>query len=163
MTIATLGMELGKTLNTVVGMDATGRVVLRHRVRRATLNALAANLPQCVERLTFFIRQRQNASAAAAFSSVMRSEKAPVARVNVPTTMAIRSRVALADHGLPSSSTAADAGVAAKAAGAAMQALGFSGKAPVERQAAKVARQPRSRPKSEKVAHFLIDKKVRKG
>ncbi len=48
MTIATLGIDLGKTLNSVVGMDATGRVVLRRRVRRATLKELATNLPSCV-------------------------------------------------------------------------------------------------------------------
>lgn len=48
MTIATLGIDLGKTLNSVVGMDASGRVVLRRRVRRATLKELAASLPPCV-------------------------------------------------------------------------------------------------------------------
>jgi transposase len=48
MTIATLGIDLGKTLNSVVGMDATGRVVLRRRVRRATLRELATSLPACV-------------------------------------------------------------------------------------------------------------------
>ena len=40
MTIATIGIDLGKTLNSVVGMDATGRVVLRRRVRRANLKEL---------------------------------------------------------------------------------------------------------------------------
>jgi transposase len=47
MTIATLGIDLGKTLNTVVGMDAEGRVVLRRRVRRATLAELASSLAPC--------------------------------------------------------------------------------------------------------------------
>lgn len=46
--IATPGVDLGKTLNSVVGMDATGRVVLRRRVRRAALKELAASLPSCV-------------------------------------------------------------------------------------------------------------------
>ena len=47
MTIATLGIDLGKTLNRVVGMDAEGRVVLRRRVRRATLPDLASSLAPC--------------------------------------------------------------------------------------------------------------------
>ena len=47
MTIATLGIDLGKTLNSVVGMDAEGRVVLRRRVRRATLRELASSLAPC--------------------------------------------------------------------------------------------------------------------
>ena len=47
MTIATLGIDLGKTLNSVVGMDAEGRVVLRRRVRRATLADLASSLAPC--------------------------------------------------------------------------------------------------------------------
>src|SRR6056297_1716338 len=48
MKIATLGIDLGKTLNSVVGMDATGRVVLGRRVRRATLKAIAVDLAPCV-------------------------------------------------------------------------------------------------------------------
>ncbi len=48
MTITTLGIDLGKNLNSVVGMDATGRVILRRRVRRATLKELATRLPACV-------------------------------------------------------------------------------------------------------------------
>ena len=47
MMIATLGIDLGKNLNSVVGLDATGRVVLRRRVRRATLKELATSLPVC--------------------------------------------------------------------------------------------------------------------
>lgn len=48
MTITILGIDLGKNLNSVVGMDATGRVILRRRVRRATLKELATRLPACV-------------------------------------------------------------------------------------------------------------------
>lgn len=48
MEIATLGIDLGKNLNSVVGMDVNGRVVLRRRVRRATLKELATSLPSCV-------------------------------------------------------------------------------------------------------------------
>jgi transposase len=47
MTIATLGIDLGKTLNSVVGMDAEGRVVLRRRARRAALAELASRLAPC--------------------------------------------------------------------------------------------------------------------
>ena len=35
MTIVTLGIDLGKNLNSVVGLDASGQIVLRRRVRRS--------------------------------------------------------------------------------------------------------------------------------
>ena len=47
MTIETLGIDLGKNLNSVVGLDGDGRVVLRRRVRRTTLAELAAKLDPC--------------------------------------------------------------------------------------------------------------------
>lgn len=47
MTIVTLGIDLGKNLNSVVGLDADGQVVLRRRVRRSTLAELAGSLPSC--------------------------------------------------------------------------------------------------------------------
>jgi transposase len=47
MTIVTLGIDLGKNLNSVVGLDAQERVVLRRRVRRATLAELADKLQPC--------------------------------------------------------------------------------------------------------------------
>jgi transposase len=47
MTIVTLGIDLGKNLNSVVGLDAEGQVVLRRRVRRATLAELAGRLSPC--------------------------------------------------------------------------------------------------------------------
>ena len=47
MTIVTLGIDLGKHLNSVVGLDAEGQVVLRRRVRRATLAELAGRLSPC--------------------------------------------------------------------------------------------------------------------
>jgi len=47
MTIVTLGIDLGKNLNSVVGLDETGQIVLRRRVRRATLADLAGKLPAC--------------------------------------------------------------------------------------------------------------------
>src|SRR3546814_8998599 len=47
MTIVTLGIGLGKNLNSIVGLDVEGRVVLRRRVRRATLAELAGKLPPC--------------------------------------------------------------------------------------------------------------------
>ena len=48
MTIVTLGIDLGKNLNSIVGMDADGHVVLRRRVRRGTLVELAGKLAPCV-------------------------------------------------------------------------------------------------------------------
>lgn len=44
MKIVTLGIDLGMNLNSVVGLDGGGRVVLRRRVRRATLAVLAHEL-----------------------------------------------------------------------------------------------------------------------
>ena len=47
MTIAILGIDLGKNLSSVVGLDADERVVMRRRVRRATLAELADKLEPC--------------------------------------------------------------------------------------------------------------------
>ena len=43
-----LGVDLGKNSCSVVGMDTAGRVVLRRRMRRESIVALAAKLPGCV-------------------------------------------------------------------------------------------------------------------
>jgi transposase len=43
-----LGVDLGKNSCSVVGLDATGRVLLRRRTRREGVVALAAKLPGCV-------------------------------------------------------------------------------------------------------------------
>src|SRR6187200_3053533 len=48
MYIAVLGIDLGKNVCSVVGLDASGAVVMRRKVRRETLIALVANLPPCV-------------------------------------------------------------------------------------------------------------------
>ena len=48
MTIAILGVDLGKNICSVVGLDGTGAVILRRRMRRQTLLGLAADLPACV-------------------------------------------------------------------------------------------------------------------
>ena len=48
MTVQVLGIDLGKNSCSVVGLDATGRVVFRRRVRRETIPALAAVYPGCV-------------------------------------------------------------------------------------------------------------------
>lgn len=41
------GLDLGKSPNSVVGLDGEGQVVLRRRIRRATLAELAGCLPPC--------------------------------------------------------------------------------------------------------------------
>src|ERR1700689_1273558 len=46
--ISVLGVDLGKNVCSVVGLDASGAVVLRRRAKRQTLIALAAKLPPCV-------------------------------------------------------------------------------------------------------------------
>ena len=48
MTIAVLGIDLGKNVCSLVGVDSSGTVVLRRRVKRETLIGLAAKLPPCV-------------------------------------------------------------------------------------------------------------------
>jgi transposase len=46
--ISVLGVDLGKNLCSVVGLDAAGAVAMRRKVRRETLIALAEKLPPCV-------------------------------------------------------------------------------------------------------------------
>src|ERR1700728_3289539 len=48
MRIAVLGVDLGTSVCSVVGFDASGAVVLRRRAKREPLIALAAKLPPCV-------------------------------------------------------------------------------------------------------------------
>lgn len=48
MTIAILGVDLGKDICSVVGLDEGGAVQLRRRLRRKTLIRFAAELPVCV-------------------------------------------------------------------------------------------------------------------
>src|SRR3954452_11644678 len=48
MSIAVLGIDLGKNSCSLVGLDAGGRVVLRRRMRRETVLAFGAKLPACV-------------------------------------------------------------------------------------------------------------------
>ena len=48
MRIAVLGIDLGKNVCSVVGLDSSGVVVLRRRVRRDTLIDLVAKLPSCI-------------------------------------------------------------------------------------------------------------------
>jgi transposase len=46
--ISVLGVDIGKNVCSLVGLDALGKVVLRRRVKRETLVALAAKLPPCI-------------------------------------------------------------------------------------------------------------------
>src|SRR5450755_3939286 len=48
MSIAVLGIDLGKNVCSLVGFDATGAVVLRRRAKRETLIGMADKLPRCV-------------------------------------------------------------------------------------------------------------------
>ena len=43
-----LGVDIGKNVCSLVGLDASGKVLLRRRVKRETLIALAAKLPPCI-------------------------------------------------------------------------------------------------------------------
>ncbi len=46
--VAVLGIDLGKSRCSVVGLDAGGRIVLRRRVARAAPPELLRKLPACV-------------------------------------------------------------------------------------------------------------------
>lgn len=48
MNIVILGIDLGKNLCSVVGVDETGAVVLRRRMRHRTVVQFASGLPRCV-------------------------------------------------------------------------------------------------------------------
>jgi transposase len=48
MEIAVLGIDLGKSSCSVVGLDRSGRVVLRRRMHRDSVAKLASGLPQCI-------------------------------------------------------------------------------------------------------------------
>ena len=48
MVISVLGVDLGKNVCSVVGLDASGAVVMRRKTRRETLIALAEKLPPCI-------------------------------------------------------------------------------------------------------------------
>lgn len=48
MSIAVLGIDLGKNSCSLVGMDESGQVVLRRRMRRETVLAFGAKLPPCI-------------------------------------------------------------------------------------------------------------------
>ena len=48
MGIAVLGIDLGKNVCSVVGLDKAGTVVLRRRIRRDTLIALVGKMPACI-------------------------------------------------------------------------------------------------------------------
>ncbi len=46
--ISVLGIDIGKNIFSLVGLDVAGRVVLRRRAKRETVMALAAKLPPCI-------------------------------------------------------------------------------------------------------------------
>src|SRR5919106_3875294 len=48
MTIAIIGLDLGKSICSVVGLDEAGAVVLRRRMRRQSVVELGARLPRTV-------------------------------------------------------------------------------------------------------------------
>ena len=48
MRISVLGVDLGKNVCSLVGLDASGAVVLRRRAKRETVIALAAKLSPCI-------------------------------------------------------------------------------------------------------------------
>lgn len=62
MTIAVLGIDLGKNSCSLVGLDAAGRVVLRRRMRREAVIAFGEKLPGCVRCGKKWLTTKVNAS-----------------------------------------------------------------------------------------------------
>ena len=50
MDIAVLGIDLGKNSCSIVGLDSSGKVVLRRRMQRKTIVTTAAKLSPCLLR-----------------------------------------------------------------------------------------------------------------
>lgn len=48
MSIFVLGIDLGKNVCSVVGLDRAGAVVVRRRLRRTSLEAFVNELPGCI-------------------------------------------------------------------------------------------------------------------
>jgi len=48
MAIAVLGIDLGKNSCSVIGLDQTGRIEVRRRMRRESVAAFTAKLPACI-------------------------------------------------------------------------------------------------------------------
>ena len=48
MGIVVLGIDLGKNSCSLAGLDASGRVVLRRRMRRGSLESFVGGLERCV-------------------------------------------------------------------------------------------------------------------
>jgi transposase len=48
MDIAVLGIDLGKNSCSMVGLDGSGKVILRRRMQRKTIVAVAAKLSPCI-------------------------------------------------------------------------------------------------------------------
>ena len=48
MDIAVLGIDLGKNSCSMVGLDGSGKVILRRRMQRKTIVAMAAKLSPCI-------------------------------------------------------------------------------------------------------------------
>src|ERR1700732_3248784 len=48
MTVSVLGIDLGKNICSIAGLDASGAVILRRRAKRETLIGLVAKLPPCI-------------------------------------------------------------------------------------------------------------------
>ena len=46
--ISVLGVDLGKNVCSIVGLDSSGAVVMRRKMRRETLIGLAEKLPACI-------------------------------------------------------------------------------------------------------------------
>ena len=59
MTVSVLGIDLGKNTCSLAGLDGSGGVVLRRRVRRDTVLAVTAKLAPCVVAMEASGRHRQ--------------------------------------------------------------------------------------------------------
>lgn len=72
MQVAVLGIDLGKNSCSVVGLDSSGKVVVRRRMQRETVIAFAAKLPACVVAMEACCGAHHMGRALAAQSHVVR-------------------------------------------------------------------------------------------
>ena len=57
MKVSVLGIDLGKNICSIVGLDASGAVILRRRAKRETLIGLAAKLSPCIVAMEGLLRR----------------------------------------------------------------------------------------------------------
>ena len=80
MKISVLGVDIGKNVCSLVGLDAAGNVVSRRRVTRETLIGLAMKLSPCIVAMEACCGAHNNLRASATSSAFFRRPLVPARR-----------------------------------------------------------------------------------